>query len=175
MVDQTTLRNLQLLTDALGIEGTDLVDYLNWCLLEHLVFIFSENTQWLQGIRARPDALAIFRQEVEKRTRLKWDPENISVLYKRVLLTQEKYTRKAIKYEDLLRLLINTPLKCSNPVCQKKPPEVKLHIDHIFPASKGGSSEYNNLRFLCEKCNLQKGNKLERSDLWLKLEYLQPY
>lgn len=175
MIDRTTARNFQLLTDALGIDGSDVIDYLTWCLVEHLVFVFSQNKQWLSRLRTRPDAIAIFRDEVEKRTRLRWDADNISTLYKRVILTNEKHYRKPIKYEDLLRLIINTPLKCSSPACGKVPPEVRLHIDHIFPASKGGGSNYDNLRFLCEQCNLQKSDKVPRSELWLKLELLQPY
>ena len=174
MVDRTNMRNLQLLTDALGVDGNDLVDYLNWCLLEHLVFVFSQNKQWLDQLRAQPDAIALFRVEVERRTRLRWDAENVATLYKRVMLTTAKHFRKPTKYEDLLRLFINTPLKCSNAACGKGPPEVRLHIDHYFPASKGGGSDYDNLRFLCEPCNLQKSDKIPRSKLWLKLELLQP-
>lgn len=33
-----------------------------------------------------------------------------------------------------------------------------LHIDHILPVSKGGKTEKNNLRTLCDLCNLGKGN-----------------
>ena len=38
---------------------------------------------------------------------------------------------------------------------------VKLHVDHIIPISKGGKTEWNNLRTLCQDCNLGKGNKIE--------------
>lgn len=38
---------------------------------------------------------------------------------------------------------------------------VKLHIDHIVPISKGGSNEDDNLRIICAKCNLSKGNSIE--------------
>jgi hypothetical protein len=33
-----------------------------------------------------------------------------------------------------------------------------LHIDHIQPVSKGGTSDDNNLRALCGKCNTRRGN-----------------
>lgn len=36
-----------------------------------------------------------------------------------------------------------------------------LHVDHIIPVSKGGKSEIDNLRTLCEKCNIGKSNKIE--------------
>jgi 5-methylcytosine-specific restriction endonuclease McrA len=34
----------------------------------------------------------------------------------------------------------------------------ELNVDHIFPWSKGGETELNNLQTLCAKCNLGKSN-----------------
>ncbi len=36
---------------------------------------------------------------------------------------------------------------------------VQLHVDHIRPVSKGGKTEYSNLRTLCDQCNLGKSDK----------------
>lgn len=36
---------------------------------------------------------------------------------------------------------------------------VKLHVYHIKPVSKGGKTEYENLRTLCDQCNFGKSNK----------------
>lgn len=36
---------------------------------------------------------------------------------------------------------------------------VQLHVDHIIPVSKGGKTEWSNLRTLCQDCNLGKSNK----------------
>lgn len=38
---------------------------------------------------------------------------------------------------------------------------IKLHVDHIFPVSKGGKTELNNLRTLCDRCNLGKKAKYD--------------
>lgn len=38
---------------------------------------------------------------------------------------------------------------------------VTLEVDHIFPVSKGGKTELNNLRTLCRDCNRGKGSKFE--------------
>lgn len=32
-----------------------------------------------------------------------------------------------------------------------------LSVDHIFPVSKGGTNEFENLRTLCKPCNSRKG------------------
>jgi hypothetical protein len=45
--------------------------------------------------------------------------------------------------------------------CGKSPvtdPGTELHCDHIIPWSKGGKTTLDNLRTLCSKCNLGKGN-----------------
>src|SRR5262249_48926447 len=135
-------REFSILAYSLGLDQNDLLDYLNWCLLEHLVTVFSSDKAWLKDLRAAPDGMATFKKEVERRTRLKWNVENLAKLYQRVIQASEKHYRRPITYEELLRLLLNTPLKCANVTCGKAPPEVQLHIDHIFPASKGGRSTF---------------------------------
>jgi hypothetical protein len=42
---------------------------------------------------------------------------------------------------------------------------VKLHVDHILPVAKGGKTEKNNLRTLCEFCNLGKSAKYDPNGL----------
>jgi hypothetical protein len=41
--------------------------------------------------------------------------------------------------------------------CGGKPPDVKLHVDHLHPWSLGGLNVLENLRTSCEACNLGKG------------------
>ena len=40
---------------------------------------------------------------------------------------------------------------------------VKLEVDHIMPISKGGKTEMNNLRTLCERCNRGKRDRYDPS------------
>lgn len=39
-------------------------------------------------------------------------------------------------------------------------PGIQLHVDHIFPFSKGGKTEIANLQTLCDACNLGKGARI---------------
>ncbi|MDR1565586.1 MAG: HNH endonuclease [Oscillospiraceae bacterium] len=41
---------------------------------------------------------------------------------------------------------------------------VKLHVDHILPIYEGGKTTYENLRTLCERCNLGKGKSYDYTD-----------
>jgi hypothetical protein len=50
-------------------------------------------------------------------------------------------------------------------ICGRSPAKdsgVELHVDHIFPWSKGGQNTEENLRTLCFYCNLGKGAKVEQ-------------
>jgi hypothetical protein len=38
--------------------------------------------------------------------------------------------------------------------------DIKLHVDHIMPVSKGGKTVMNNLRTLCSRCNIGKSDSI---------------
>jgi 5-methylcytosine-specific restriction endonuclease McrA len=61
------------------------------------------------------------------------------------------YSRK-----DLRNLMESQKFKCAN--C-KKITGKSYHVDHIYPISKGGKNEINNIQILCPSCNLSKGAK----------------
>lgn len=50
-------------------------------------------------------------------------------------------------------------------LCGGRLPETlrHIHVDHIVPASRGGSDERSNLQAVHWRCNLVKGNRLEGS------------
>jgi 5-methylcytosine-specific restriction endonuclease McrA len=113
----------------------------------------------------RPDGLKRFRQLVRTFTRRDWTPGDNERLFERVKRASERHYRKPVQYGDLLRLLWNKPHECAK--CGRRPPIVVLHVDHIVPASRGGSSNFENLQFLCSECNLRKSDRLEEAELWL--------
>jgi hypothetical protein len=40
-------------------------------------------------------------------------------------------------------------------------PDCRLHVDHIVAFARGGKTAIENLRTLCESCNLGKGSRIE--------------
>jgi hypothetical protein len=51
--------------------------------------------------------------------------------------------------------------KCK--ICGRSPSStigIELHVDHIIPFSKGGKTVENNLRTLCNQCNIGKSDKI---------------
>lgn len=60
------------------------------------------------------------------------------------------------------RVLSRDRFRCV--ICGASPAKdatVELHVDHVFPWSKGGQNTEENLRTLCLKCNLGKGATVE--------------
>ena len=71
---------------------------------------------------------------------------------------QRQSTKRRIPLRVRYNVLRRDRFVCT--VCGRSPathPGTILHVDHIFPESKGGTSEVDNLRTLCAECNLGKG------------------
>lgn len=45
-------------------------------------------------------------------------------------------------------------------ICARCGSTENLQIDHVYPVSRGGTNELDNLQVLCGTCNLKKGNKI---------------
>lgn len=72
----------------------------------------------------------------------------------------KEYVREPISKSMRYDVLSRDNFRCC--ICGRSAEDgVKLHIDHIYPVSKGGKTEISNLRTLCADCNLGKSNKIE--------------
>jgi hypothetical protein len=72
---------------------------------------------------------------------------------------QRKLTPRAPSLRLRCKVLHRDNFSCCQ--CGRSPANVigvVLHIDHIFPWSKGGETVLGNLQTLCEMCNLVKGD-----------------
>jgi hypothetical protein len=81
------------------------------------------------------------------------DPEFIR------LITKKTSKSRTINQKTRLKIFKRDNYTCT--ICGKSPATcigVTLHIDHIKPFSKGGNNNLENLRTLCDKCNIARGN-----------------
>ena len=160
---------LSLLIDSLGVDNESFYDFIEWSLNELLVKQIIRQDGYKEIMERRgTQRLKEFDQILTGLTGRKWSHEQIKTIYEACLQkTQGKQYRESIDTGDYLKLLGFSEPECKK--CSKRPPEVKLHIDHIFPISMGGSSRANNLQFLCSDCNLKKSDKVEGGVPWLNL------
>jgi hypothetical protein len=80
-----------------------------------------------------------------------------SVLFQRI---EREKKRRSISLKDRTAVLKRDGHRCVKcGASPKKDPSVTLHVDHIIPDSKGGSSELDNLQTLCFDCNEGKKNR----------------
>jgi len=75
-----------------------------------------------------------------------------------VLEADRREIRLGLRYTILKRDRFRCVVCGRNPATQLG---VVLHVDHIIPVARGGKTVFENLRSLCEACNLGKGSKLE--------------
>ena len=74
-------------------------------------------------------------------------------------VTQKHKTPREPNLRLRFKVLQRDQFKCC--ICGASPakdPTVELHVDHIFPWSKGGETVLENLQTLCSKCNGGKSN-----------------
>lgn len=73
---------------------------------------------------------------------------------------QRKLMSPSLRYDILKR----DGFKCV--ICGSTSEDgIKLHVDHITPVSKGGKTVPENLRTLCDSCNLGKSDKYDENGL----------
>jgi len=78
--------------------------------------------------------------------------------FKDVLKMTQKHNKNKVTVPAKLRVKVLERDNYTCQMCGAKAPDVKLHIDHIIPISRGGVTEEKNLRALCRDCNLGKSN-----------------
>jgi hypothetical protein len=161
-------RLIERLLYCLGISEESFKEAIAWSLCEHMVAFIAQDKDSLLRMRNKRDFIAVFAKYLHKKTGCKWHLDDINALQRRVLLHLERHDRKMVRYEEWLRLLFTTPVRCAR--CGATPPHVRLEIDHVFPCVKGGSSRSENLQYLCRKCNRQKSSQLEVGKPWLRFE-----
>lgn len=92
--------------------------------------------------------------EYIKNTDINWENTDDKIFIKTKIVKDKRDVPLKLR----LKILTRDNFKCC--LCGRSPAThtVTLHVDHIIPHSLGGKTSEENLRTLCEECNLGKGN-----------------
>lgn len=89
-----------------------------------------------------------------------FETENRNIEAKLPTILKDQRAKRTIPLSLRYKVLHRDKSKCL--ICGKTPNDnIKLHVDHIKPHSKGGLTVLNNLRTLCNECNIGRSNKFE--------------
>lgn len=78
------------------------------------------------------------------------------VTYSRIAAVERGEVSDSLRYDIMNR----DGFKCA--ICGASAAQgAHLHVDHIVPIAKGGKTSRDNLRTLCERCNIGKSDKIE--------------
>ncbi len=148
--DDELFENLANLWTKLGRQpfGRDLVEKANESLFS-LGTYEKRFGSWNKALVAFSDSI----NETEPRAELE-DSEYVNLPDRKSSRTPRK-----INWRIRSRILIRDSCICQ--MCGASPaknPDVSLHVDHIYPWSKGGETVVENLQTLCEQCNIGKSD-----------------
>jgi hypothetical protein len=76
-----------------------------------------------------------------------------------LLRTPRTAERKSIPLSVRWAVMQRDNFRCMK--CGRRPPEIKLQVDHVVPLSKGGPDIEDNFQTLCNECNAGKSNRDE--------------
>jgi hypothetical protein len=114
-------------------------------------------------------ALTAFVKSINESTELQAQPVQLvqpepSPVFQKDTPQYAEPVPRSISLALRYRVLVRDKFRCV--ICGASPAKdgtVELHVDHIFPWSRGGQNTEENLRTLCFKCNLGKGDKVENA------------
>lgn len=78
--------------------------------------------------------------------------------------TQQQFERAKMSNSLRYDIMKRDGFRCV--LCGAKASDgITLHVDHIIPIAKGGKTEWDNLRTLCDRCNSGKRDKYDYNGL----------
>ncbi len=108
----------------------------------------------------RREMLEREKQEIAAKIKEKYRRRELEKLVLQELIDSGELFGDQPKREPIPREIISTIYKRDGGRCVYCGSTQNLQIDHIIPFSKGGATTLENLQLLCQKCNLEKSNKI---------------
>lgn len=140
---------------------------IEWALGEMRINkVMPTRDEYLEMHRHR-DGLLRFWAAANGKLAVPLTQDEVVDVWKCVDLTLNVRKRKKLEFVDYLTIAMTSEQVCE--YCGRRPPEVRLDIDHILPVSRGGTNSSYNLRFLCVSCNRARGNRFHWAEVWRRI------
>jgi len=152
------------LAEQLRLDTSLLYQEIYWALGEERINRVTPNQQQFRDWKRSKDGLMQFWAFANARLGCELEQDEVHDVWDCIDLTLRTHQRRAFVFQDYLMIAVRSDQCCD--VCKRRPPEVKLEIDHVLPSSRGGAELPFNLRFLCEQHNRSRGNRFRWADVW---------
>ena len=114
-----------------------------------------EETRQFRERAAQREREEIAQKILEKQRRKELEKQVRQELIDKGMLFGDEAKRPPIPQE-----IVDAVYRRDKGRCVKCGSTKNLQLDHIIPFSKGGATSLENLQLLCQKCNLEKSNKI---------------
>jgi hypothetical protein len=158
------LDEISILAQQLRLDTSLVYQEIYWALGEERINRLTPTKEQFNEWKRSADGLMKFWSFAEEKLGCKLQQEDVHDIWDCIDLTLRTNQRRPFSFQDYLMIAVHSDQCCD--ICKRRPPDVKLDIDHILPSSRGGSNLPFNLRFLCEQHNRSRGNRFHWADLW---------
>ncbi len=156
--------DISALAQQLGLDTSLLYKEIYWAMGEERINRVTPSEKQFREWKRSANGLTQFWVFANERLGCELAQDDAHDIWDCIDLTLRTHQRRAFLFQDYLMIAVHSDQCCD--VCKKRPPEVKLDIDHILPSSRGGKESALNLRFLCEQHNRSRGNRFHWADIW---------
>lgn len=119
------------------------------------------NNDTILYIETNIEKISSFEKETIKQTLLeKQQKKQLEKLATQELIDEGTLFPEANKRPPIPKEVVDTVWNRDAGKCVYCGSTENIHLDHIIPFSKGGATNVENLQLLCQKCNLEKSNKI---------------
>lgn len=153
-----------MLAQQLRLDTSLLYKEIYWALGEGRINRVTPTEKQFRDWKRNADGLMQFWASANERLGCELAQDDARDIWECIDLTLHKHQRRPFQFQDYLMIAVHSDQCCD--ICKKRPPEVKLDIDHVLPCSRGGKELPFNLRFLCEQHNRSRGNRFHWADIW---------
>ncbi len=100
------------------------------------------------------------REEIAAKIKERYRRRQLEKIVRQELIDSGELFGDKPKREKIPREIVDAVYSRDGGRCVECGSTENLQLDHIIPFSKGGATTLENLQLLCQKCNLDKSNKI---------------